>query len=246
MSIRLKAAAGGGSVELDVPNTVTSDIALTVPATAGEIIAKDGNGNIDVTKINSLTYPSSDGSAGQFLKTNGSGALSFDDVTTGKVLQVVYNQEQLTSSVSTSPTSWSEITDLATSVTPVGTNSKFYVQVRWNGELSSTTNWDMVFAAGTSNPPSQHLGFNMGSTHPVGSSTIFQNYHLSDSNSTPESTFYSHLFTGLGNSTFTMKFFAMQSGTVTATLYTNRTVGDVSSQHYERLSSSMIVWEIAA
>ena len=49
MSIRLKAAAGGGSVELDVPNTVNSDIALTIPATAGEIIAKDGNGNIDVT-----------------------------------------------------------------------------------------------------------------------------------------------------------------------------------------------------
>jgi|TARA_R100000482_G_scaffold57358_1_gene20748 hypothetical protein len=246
MSIKLKAESGGGSVELDVPTSVSSDIALTVPATAGEIVAKDGNGNIDVTKINSLAYPSSDGSAGQFLKTNGSGSLSFDTPSGGKVLQVVYNQEQLTSSVSTNNSSWSEITDLATSVTPVGTNSKFYVQVRWNGELSSTTNWDMVFAAGTSNPPSQHLGFNMGTNHPVGSSTVFNQYHQADANSTPESTFYSHLFTGLGNSTFTMKFFVRQSGNVTATLYTNRTVGDVNSAHYERLSSSMIVWEIAA
>lgn len=30
--------------------------------------------------LNSLTYPSSDGTTGQFLKTNGSGGLSFDDV----------------------------------------------------------------------------------------------------------------------------------------------------------------------
>jgi hypothetical protein len=66
MSIRLKAAAGGGSVELDVPNTVNSDISLTVPATAGEFIVKDANNNvgsnlvfsnIDTTTINSLNYP---------------------------------------------------------------------------------------------------------------------------------------------------------------------------------------------
>jgi len=246
MSIKLKAESGGGSVELDVPTSVSSDIALTVPATAGEIVAKDGNGNIDVTKINSLAYPSSDGSAGQFLKTDGSGSLSFGTPSGGKVLQVVYNQEQLPSSVTTNTTSWSEITDLATSVTPVGTGSSFYVQVRWNGEFSSTTNWDIMFAAGTSNPPTQHLGFNMGTSHPAGSSGIFQGYYTADANSTMDSTFYSHLFTGLGNSTFTMRFYTRQTGTQSGTLYTNRTKGDVSGASYERLSSSMIVWEIAA
>lgn len=51
MGVKLKAANGGGSVELDVPSTVNSDITLTLPAT--------------------------DGAAEQVLKTNGSGALDW-------------------------------------------------------------------------------------------------------------------------------------------------------------------------
>ena len=219
MGVKLNGATSG-SVELGVPAAVGSDI--------------------------NFTLPGADGTAGQYLKTNGSGALSFDSITSGKVLQVVYNQEQTGSSVATNATSWSEITDLATSITPIGTNSKFYVQVRWNGELSSITNWDTIFAAGTSNPPSQHLGFNMGVNNPAGSSIVFNNYHGGDALSTPDSTFYSHLFDGLGNSTFTMRFYTRQSGNVTGTLYTNRTVSDTNGVHFERLSSSMIIWEIAA
>jgi len=37
-------------------------------------------GGLTATSLNSLAYPSSDGTAGQFLKTNGSGTLSFDDI----------------------------------------------------------------------------------------------------------------------------------------------------------------------
>jgi len=46
MSIQIKAANGGGSVELDVPNTVNSDFALTVPAAAGVIDRLERAGNI--------------------------------------------------------------------------------------------------------------------------------------------------------------------------------------------------------
>lgn len=53
MGIKLNAASGGGSVELDVPNTVGSDITLTLPAT--------------------------DGTANQVLQTNGSGTLDWTD-----------------------------------------------------------------------------------------------------------------------------------------------------------------------
>ena len=53
MGLKLNATNGGGSVELDVPDTVNSDLVLTLPAT--------------------------DGDADQFLQTNGSGALSFAD-----------------------------------------------------------------------------------------------------------------------------------------------------------------------
>ena len=46
MGLKLNAATGGGSVELDVPNEVTSDLALTVPAAAGTIDRLERAGNI--------------------------------------------------------------------------------------------------------------------------------------------------------------------------------------------------------
>ena len=46
---------------------------------SGDAITLDGSGKcaINATTINSLTFPTSDGSADQIIKTNGSGALSF-------------------------------------------------------------------------------------------------------------------------------------------------------------------------
>ena len=61
MGLKLNAANGGGSVELDVPATVGSDI--------------------------NFTLPGSDGTSGQVLTTNGSGTFSFANE--GKVLQVI-------------------------------------------------------------------------------------------------------------------------------------------------------------
>ena len=52
---------------------------------SGDAITLDGNGKcaINATTINSLTFPTSDGSANQLIKTNGSGALSFETVAGG-------------------------------------------------------------------------------------------------------------------------------------------------------------------
>jgi hypothetical protein len=46
MGLKLNATNGGGSVELDVPDTVNSDLALTVPAAAGTIDRLERAGNI--------------------------------------------------------------------------------------------------------------------------------------------------------------------------------------------------------
>jgi len=52
---------------------------------SGDAITLDGNGKcaINATTINSLTFPTSDGSADQIIKTNGSGALSFTTAASG-------------------------------------------------------------------------------------------------------------------------------------------------------------------
>ena len=58
---------------------------------SGDAITLDGSGKcaISATTINSLAFPTSDGSANQLLKTNGSGALSFvDSAAGGKILKV--------------------------------------------------------------------------------------------------------------------------------------------------------------
>ena len=49
---------------------------------SGDAITLDSNGKcaINATTINNLTFPTSDGSADQLIKTNGSGALSFGTV----------------------------------------------------------------------------------------------------------------------------------------------------------------------
>ncbi len=61
---------------------------------SGDAITLDGNGKcaINATTINSLTFPTSDGSANQVLKTNGSGALSFAADVGGKLLKAEYGQ----------------------------------------------------------------------------------------------------------------------------------------------------------
>jgi hypothetical protein len=78
---------------------------VTAPAVAGS---------------NTLVLPTGNGSSGQFLQTNGSGALSWAGG--GKILQVVQNDYQ--SEVSSSSTSYTEITGLATSITLASSSNK--------------------------------------------------------------------------------------------------------------------------
>ena len=57
---------------------------------SGDAITLDGSGKcaINATTINSLTFPTSDGSADQIIKTNGSGALSFTTPAVGGLTMV--------------------------------------------------------------------------------------------------------------------------------------------------------------
>ena len=93
--IKLNAASGGGSVSLKAPSTTTSNAAVE------------------------LQLPVEDGSANTFLKTNGSGALSFAAAGGGIVLQEIHatvsSQVEVTSSTYTD-------TGLSASITTTGSN----------------------------------------------------------------------------------------------------------------------------
>jgi hypothetical protein len=96
MALRLNGSSSG-YVELDVP------------AAAGS---------------HTLTLPDGGGSSGQYLQTNGSGALSWAGA--GKILQVVQGIS-VTQAISTS-SSWAA-TSLAVSITPSGSSNKIAVFV---------------------------------------------------------------------------------------------------------------------
>jgi len=98
--IKLNAASGGGSVSLKAPSTTTSNAAVE------------------------LQLPVADGSADQFLKTDGSGALSFAAAGGGKLLK--YETTAYNTQVSHSGTSYVD-TGLSRTIQPSAASSKILV-----------------------------------------------------------------------------------------------------------------------
>jgi len=97
--IKLNAASGGGSVSLQAPTSTTSNAAIE------------------------LKLPVADGSADTFLKTDGSGNLSFAAAGGGKLLQFKYNVKNNGTSLN-SVTTPSEISsDFRTTITPTSASS---------------------------------------------------------------------------------------------------------------------------
>jgi hypothetical protein len=90
--------------------------------------APDSNPSSDVT----LKLPQADGSNGQFLKTNGSGALSFGTpaAAPGTVLQTVYNSTA--SEGATTSSSFQSWSGLATNFTPQSSTSHLWI---WNNAI---------------------------------------------------------------------------------------------------------------
>ena len=78
---------------------------------SGDAITLDGNGKcaINATTINSLTFPTSDGSADQLLKTNGSGALSFGTVSAGITMAQQWRLTSVVQGNQTPLTNWEAI-----------------------------------------------------------------------------------------------------------------------------------------
>ena len=108
---------------------------------SGDAITLDGNGKcaINATTINSLTFPTSDGSANQLLKTNGSGALSFvDSAVGGKILQV--KSANFTSQFAHNSSSGTGFvsTNITIDITPTSASSKILVTSDFNIWKSGT------------------------------------------------------------------------------------------------------------
>jgi len=133
-------AIGNGTEELikfSETASAVNEVTVTNSATgnAPEISATGDDTNIDFKLtpkgtgklvLDGLNFPTSDGTTGQFLKTDGSGNLSFDDAGGGgKVLQVV--QTVKTDTFTTNSLSFVDLTGLSASITPSSSSNKILI-----------------------------------------------------------------------------------------------------------------------
>jgi len=85
-----------------------------------------------VAGSNTLVLPTNNGSSGQFLRTNGNGALSW--AAPGKILQIVQTVKGDTFSTATSGSNtFVSITGLSASITPSSASSRIFIQVELGG-----------------------------------------------------------------------------------------------------------------
>ena len=134
-------AIGNGTEELikfSETASAVNEVTVTNSATgnAPEISATGDDTNIDLKLtpkgtgklvLDGLNFPTADGTTGQFLKTDGSGNLSFDDAGGGgKVLQVV---SAFTTTEATSSSSTYADSNLTATITPSSASNKVLVLI---------------------------------------------------------------------------------------------------------------------
>ena len=133
-----------------------------------------------------------------------------------------------------------EITGLSVTLTPQSATSKFFLSANWNGELS-VNNFNTVFGF---KRDGDYIGNpDAAGARAVGRGIIAQGYYVNDAVSTPDSWSGQYIDTPNTTDEITYKVFVETEST--QTLYNNRTGGDSDLSNYERLTSSLIILEIA-
>ena len=113
---------------------------ISLKHSGGNVVSLNSPTNAPSAADVAFKLPNADGSAGQFMKTDGSGNLSFDAAGGGKILQVKQTVKTDTTSRggSSGNDALAAIPGLSVDITPSATSSKIYVVVNIKqGALSS-------------------------------------------------------------------------------------------------------------
>jgi len=197
--------------------------------------------------------PGADGSSGQSLVTDGSGALSFatPSPAAGTIIQVVSTPVDSTDSITLSTRySYYPITPLDTTITTVGANSKILVSAGIGGEANHE-DYHLAFRCGRVIGGSLQIIFKAAD---AGSRTTClamgaQGYHASDQNSTTGYNSFANMLDSpsqAAGTAITYRFFVSTLAGDNATYFLNRTVNATDSQSYERTFSYLTLMEVAA
>lgn len=181
-----------------------------------------------VAGSNTLVLPTGNGSSGQYLQTNGSGALSWAGG--GKILQVVQTVKTDTFTSGTVNT-WTDITGMSASITPSSSSSKILIMVNC-GLVTADNNAFLKVLRGSTDI---YLGDSAGtrtrsSTGDAYNINVPFSFCYLDSPATASST------------TYKIQYWMYSSGT----FYFNRLASDTDNTYRTRTASSITLMEVAA
>lgn len=186
-----------------------------------------------VAGSNTLVLPTGNGSSGQVLSTNGSGALSW--AAPGKILQVVSTTKTDTFT-STTTGSWLDITGFSVSITPAFSSSKILITYSLVGGTNGTTRMKVRLVRDSTDIA---VGDSAGSRLRATSADNFgDQFEVHNS-------VFTYLDSPATTSATTYKV-QIRNGDSTGTLYVNRNGSDTDNVVTARFASSITVMEVAA
>jgi hypothetical protein len=188
--------------------------------------------------ISSLNYPTSDGTNGQVLTTDGSGNITFEDAGSGAVLQVVSTTK--TDTFSTTSSSYTDVTGLSVSITPTSATSKILVLTNVN--LSGSTRYHGMQLVRNS------TAIGIGDASSVRSRVTVAAFSNEDNSSDAfimKNVSASFLDAPSTTSSTTYKVQVRYLWTGTQTTYVNRAPNDGDAAYSSRGISTITVMEIA-
>ena len=192
---------------------------------------------VSTVKVDTIDTPSGAGSI-----TLNRPLITASGVGAGKVIQVIQTHVITASTQSITAGTRANISGLNATITPSATTSKILISVRWNGEGGSVNSNESVFGI-KRDSTDVGLPASAGSRQ-VGIAIISLDGGGTDASSTPNSAFYE--FLDSPSSTSAIVYHATILQNYSQTLYNNRTVTDTDSGPYERLTSTITLWEIGA
>ena len=187
-----------------------------------------------VAGSNTLVLPTGNGTSGQVLTTNGSGALSWTGA--GKILQVVQTVKTDTFSRTSSSADYGEITGLTASITPSSSSNKILIIARVAGGSNLAGNRIGIRLSAGGSPITAYTG-DAASTRSRAASSM----ELDGTNTVLELT-ATHLHSPATTSSITYAVEGSAEGS--QTFFCNRSGNDSDSTSVYRSCSSIILLEV--
>lgn len=214
---------------------------ISLKHSGGNVVSLNSPTSAPASADVAFKLPNQDGSANEYLKTDGSGNLSFGAVTSPKVLQVVYDQKTDTASNDLASQAWWSIYNagLQVSITPSSASNKILLMAQLTFSESSGQIYMLRFEKNGAEI-TDIIGDTAGSRQRC---TSLEDDMSSGAGRTTN--LIAQVSAGDTNSRIYNVAIRHSSG-LTRTMYLNRFYSDGDSHGNGRAISTITAWEIAA